>query len=292
MKKILSITMLIIGILGLGSTYVDAAPYKYHGYIYEGGEFDNIYYKNKDNTQNKAKIYMRSDSENVTYSIEYDARFEGAGTDDYDDTFDYRQTKLTKSQTDRMNLIGYYGYNYKDELYDHTDKKWYAITQYMIWKEEDGNNLDSIVDVNGNKIFIDEIKEMENLLNRHYIKPDFGTRKFETKIYDKLTIEDKNNIMSEYSIRKINNANYEIHDNKIDITPTKEDVYTLSFSKKDNRYNNSATFFISENYGNAMQIGKFETITTNVIITSIAGKVFITNVGEQLVAYQDNKFIY
>lgn len=292
MKKLINLTIGIIGVLCLSMTTVHAAPYKYHGYIYEGEEINNVYYKNKDNTVNQAKIYMRSDSTNVTYSIEYDKSAEGAGVDDYDDTFDYRQTNLTKSQTERMNLIGYYGYNYKDEEYDHTDIKWYAITQYLIWQEEGNNNLDSIVDINGNKKYAEEIEELENLLKKHSLKPDFGSNKFKTKIYDKLTIEDKNKVIKEYEISKTNNANYNINDNVIDITTNKSGIYTLRFNKKDTRYTNSPTFFISNKYCNAMQIGKFETITSNVVVTSISGKILITKAGEQLIDYQDNKFIY
>lgn len=292
MKKLISLTIGIISILGISAMHVDAAPYKYHGYIYEGDTINNIYYQNKDNSLNEAKIFMRSDSNNTTYSIEYDNNTQGAAKDDYDDTFDYRKTKLTKSQTDRMNLIGYYGYSYKDDNYDHTDIKWYAITQFLIWKEEGNNNLAKIVDKNGNEIYNDEIKEIEQLIEHHYLKPDFGSRKFETKIHDKLTIEDQNKVMNEYELMEIKDANYEFHENKIDVTTNKADTYTLSFSKKDKRYTNSATFYISENYRDAMQIGKFESLTSNVLITSIGGKVFISKVGKQLSDYQGNEFIY
>ena len=218
MKKLISITLGIIGLLGLGAMRVDAAPYKYHGYIYEGEKISGVYYKNKDNTLNDAKIFKTSDSENITYSIEYANDLIGATRDDYDDTFDYRKTNLTKKQTDRMNLIGYYGYKYKDDLYDHTDIKWYAITQFLIWQVEGDNALESLVDVNGNKIYEEEIRELKSILEHHYIKPDFGTTKFTTKIFDELTIEDKNNVINEYDIMKINDIKYQIRDNKIDIS--------------------------------------------------------------------------
>ncbi|MCX4365250.1 MAG: Cys-Gln thioester bond-forming surface protein [Bacilli bacterium] len=292
MKKLISITMGIIGLLGLGAMRVDAAPYKYHGYIYEGEKISGVYYKNKDNTLSDAKIFKTSDSENITYSIEYDNDLIGATRDDYDDTFDYRKTNLTKKQTDRMNLIGYYGYNYKDDLYDHTDIKWYAITQFLIWQVEGDNALESLVDVNGNKIYEEEIRELKSILDHHYIKPDFGTTKFTTKIYDELTIEDKNNVINEYDIMKINDIKYQIHDNKIDIITEKDDTYTLSFSKKASHYTKSTTFFISDKYRNAMQVGKFDTLTSNILITSIGGKIFVNKAGEQLIDYQDDKFIY
>ena len=44
---------------------------------------------------------------------------------------------LSKEQINRMNLLSYYGYGYNN----HTDLKWYGITQYLIW---DTLNLDDI----------------------------------------------------------------------------------------------------------------------------------------------------
>lgn len=292
MKKLVSITIGILSIFGLGYLNVDAAPYKYHGYIYEGDKINNIYYKNKDNTLNEARIYKQSDSENITYSIEYDNNTSGASEDDYDDTFSYKETKLTKEQTDKMNLIGYYGYNYKDENYDHTDIKWYAITQYLIWKVEDNNNLADLVDAHGNKIYDKEIKEIEELIKHHYLKPNFGSKRFKIKIYDELTIEDQNKVLDEYELAELSNANYNIQDNKINITTDVASVNVLRFTKDDKRYPNSAIFFVSEQYRDAMQIGKFESISMNVTITSISGKIIINKSGEQLIDYQDNKFIY
>ena len=292
MKKLISITIGIISILSLGSINVSAASYKYHGYVYEGDKINNIYYKNKDNTLNEARIYKRSDSENITYSIEYDNNTSGASTDDYDDTFNYKATGLTKTQTDKMNLIGYYGYNYKDDHYDHSDIKWYAITQYLIWQVEGNNNLADLVDANGNKIYTQEIKEIEDLIKHHYIKPNFGSTSYKIKIYDELTIEDQNNIMDEYELESSNDANYSIQDSKITIKMNKVGSSTLIFHKHSKRYTNSAIFYVSDKYRNAMQIGKFESISHSVSISSICGKVFITKSGEQLVDYQDNKFVY
>ena len=42
-------------------------------------------------------------------------------------------SNLSQSQKDRIILIAHFGYNYKN----HTEIKWYAITQMMIWQEAD-----------------------------------------------------------------------------------------------------------------------------------------------------------
>ena len=46
-----------------------------------------------------------------------------------------KQFNLTDEQLERINLLGYYGYQYKN----HTDIKWYGVTQFLIWKTLYGN---------------------------------------------------------------------------------------------------------------------------------------------------------
>lgn len=38
-------------------------------------------------------------------------------------------TSLNEEQLKKVQLLAYYGYGYKDEYFDHTNKKWYGITQ-------------------------------------------------------------------------------------------------------------------------------------------------------------------
>lgn len=41
---------------------------------------------------------------------------------------------MTEEQWQRISLLAYYGYQYKENGYDHSAKKWYVITQVMIWR--------------------------------------------------------------------------------------------------------------------------------------------------------------
>lgn len=288
MKKILILT--IISVLTFGVFKVEAATYE--GYIYEGETIEGIYYKNSENDLIEAKIFRKSDSTDTIYSIEYKNNLSGADEGDYEDTSDYRKTNLTQSQTTHMNLIGYYGYNYQDDSYDHTDIKWYAITQYLIWQVENAKILIGIVDANGESVFEEEIKEIEELIKHHYIRPDFGANKFRVKSYDEITIEDQNHIMSEYTLTTPSDIEYQIQDDKIITTSDKEGSYTFKFNKTDTRYTNSCVFYVSNEYRNAMQIGKYDDISANVIINFISGKVFINKIGEQLIDFVDNDFVY
>ena len=45
-----------------------------------------------------------------------------------------KNSKLTNSKYEKVNLLAYYGYGYKDTSINHKAKKWYGITQVMIWR--------------------------------------------------------------------------------------------------------------------------------------------------------------
>lgn len=41
---------------------------------------------------------------------------------------------MTQEQWDRISLLAYYGYQYNENGYDHSNNKWYVITQVLIWR--------------------------------------------------------------------------------------------------------------------------------------------------------------
>ena len=63
--------------------------------------------------------------------------------------YDYNDDafNLTQEQLNKINLIAYLGYNYED----HTDLKWYAVTQLLIWRELDIDDA-YFSDTSGNRI--------------------------------------------------------------------------------------------------------------------------------------------
>lgn len=41
---------------------------------------------------------------------------------------------MTEEEWEKISLIAYYGYGYFDSKVNHTDLKWYSVTQFMIWQ--------------------------------------------------------------------------------------------------------------------------------------------------------------
>ena len=65
-----------------------------------------------------------------------------------------------------INKIAYFGYGY----YNHSDPKWYAISQYLIWKEADPLGhyyfTEGLNGLEANK-FQEEINEINQLINEY-----------------------------------------------------------------------------------------------------------------------------
>ena len=121
--------------------------------------------------------------------------------------------RLNSETSRRIKLISYYGYMYQD----HTDIRWYAVTQFLIWREVLPENWD-LYFTNSNKVrndnlFIDEINEINNLINNHKDKPSiFGNYSYNYK--SDIKIFDDNNLLNNYyvSLGKVNNNSYSISD--------------------------------------------------------------------------------
>ena len=167
MKKIL---FFLITILFISNIQVLAKEPSF----YEAEYIDNIYMnKVMNNTiyYQKARFFRDSSTHEAVYCIEPEIFFNPNET--YQET---TNSHLTSSQEERIRLLAYYGYNYEN----HTDKKWYAITQFLIWQTSYPEGKYYFTDtLNGNKIeqFTNEINEIENLISNHYKKPSFDSTK-------------------------------------------------------------------------------------------------------------------
>ena len=162
-------------------------------------------------------------------------------------TLDYDYTKygLSKSDIDRINLIIYYGYGYKN----HTSKKWYGITQYLIWKITDKDSTIYFTnEKNGSKkdLYKDEINEIENLITEHNKNPNF-IKDYIISTNDNLSI-DSNINLDNYIIES--DAKYKVINNKIVFDKLNKGNYKFKLSYKDNKYNTDYLLYYNKNSQN------------------------------------------
>ena len=75
---------------------------------------------------------------------------------------------ITEEEWNKVLLISYYGYGYINNNVNHTDLKWYTITQFMIWQViPHGYDIYFTDKLNGKKItkYTSEIAEINSLIS-------------------------------------------------------------------------------------------------------------------------------
>lgn len=184
---------------------------------------------------------------------------------------------ISDEQFERIKLIAYYGYNYPG----HEDRKWYGITQYLIWKTFD---LDDIyfTDVRyGNKIDVyeEEINEIEYLVNNHNVIPNIDN----TLEYKNNTLyieSDLNNVLSNYIISDSNIESY-ISDNKLYISAKEDGEYYIELKRK--KYlNNSYILYGLDDYQTLFYPGGVEDLEFKINISVNTGSVTIIKKDSEL----------
>jgi len=192
MKKII---LIIISIF-LFSECAKAVENKF----YLGERIDGIYIITDKGTKKvfaKIKKIHRTDTNELVYCTEPGTVLSSEFYEKY--YTNSENPRLSESTMNKIRLIAHYGYMYEN----HTDIKWYAITQFLIWKEVLPNGWD-LYFVNSNKerndtLFVDEINEINNLVNNHKAKPNInGNYSFNYK--SDIDIVDSNGLINKYNL--------------------------------------------------------------------------------------------
>lgn len=198
--------------------------------FYLGEKVPNMHIESVSESEvhNGIPFILRRDDGKFVYCIN---PFESLNTTNYYSSYNYNDKlfNLTDEQLNKMNLIAYYGYNYGN----HTDLKWYGVTQFLIWKVLNLKDIYFTDTKNGNKIiaYQNEIKEIENLVNNHYKLPSFSNNHFEYTINSSYEINDLNNILSNYEIKE-SNIESKIEGNALYINTNKVGNYEITFIRK------------------------------------------------------------
>lgn len=213
----------------------------------------------------KARFFRKTNTNEFAYCIEPFSIF--------NENSKYESTttpyNLSESQIDKISKIAHFGYGYKN----HTDPKWYAITQFMIWKESANGDYYFTDSLNGNRIdrFNNEMNEINNLINNYNKIPNFN------KEY---TIISGNNLILEDNFEniKITGDNQILENNKLIINPTKEGIYTYNLVKEDNTNNKPYIFYQSSNSQNLIETGNIPIISTSFKVNVLKTEIELTKI--------------
>ena len=190
-------------------------------------------------------LIKRKSDNTYVYCVEPFSLIQNGSTYTLDN--DYTKYGITKEQMDRVNLLIYYGFGYGN----HIDKKWYGITQYLIWKTIDTKDtfyFSEVKDGVKKDLYSEEINEIENLIKEHNKVPDFIK---EYVVSTNSNLEINSNIdLSYYDIET--DIDYVIKDNKFIFSNLKVGEYKVKLTTKSNRFKEDFMLFYNSNSQNVI----------------------------------------
>lgn len=280
MKKIIKYT--VVGILFLlsifGITKVNAETYTGQA-IWPSEWISDIYIKKvKPNGYTKyqqARFIRRSEDNQFVYCIQ--------PYTDIDNNLPYYEVirsdwevaaNMTKEQWNRISLVAYYGYGYSG----HTDKKWYPITQVMIWRLSNPESDIFFTDkLNGSKItsYDDEIAEINALVDSHYTKPSFNASDLTVPLGQSITLTDSNNILNKFKVTSTENVTATIDGNNLIITANGIGTGKVNLGRKDSKYTMPPVLYVSDHSQNVFRVGSYDPIYDNLSLKVIGGRIEI-----------------
>lgn len=264
MKKILfAITLML-----MFSTNVEATSKTLTREIME----DIIYFRTGGNLQDGTGNHsiFRIDGE-LGYCIENAVKI---NTDIYYPSEGFISTPYTEEINKRIELIAYYGYNYKT----HTDFKYHIATQALIWELTSEGTIIYKTGYEDSDTIIDISKEKEDILkyvDTHYDKPSFDNNTYSGTINNTITIVDSNSVLDFYTASS-NDATITISNNAIYVTPTKIGNITITLTKKETSNIPSIIYIGSDLVSQIVGVYKsFDEVTSLLHINTTGGTVEI-----------------
>lgn len=212
--------------------------------VYEGSFYDiwwdnsgvNVFATDVTGNMDYNGWYIKSTIDDGIYYCIDPAYPLGSGSYKYTIAYKSKYSKLDEETLERINLLSYYGYGYSGDGYNHSSKKWYGITQVMIWKSVrpdlkyayKTSRYGSV----SKDLYKDEEQEIEELVSKHYVKPSFTNKKYKVFRGEELNITDENGVLSKFSLSSSSSYfSLKKSSNSLKIVGKKIGSDTVNFSK-------------------------------------------------------------
>lgn len=250
--------------------------------FYDGDYIYGTYYKKIKNGisyYETARFLVRSDGQ-FAYCIQpfvafVNGKLQKAYQHDY-----AMVTHMTEEQWKRVSLLAYYGYQYQN----HTEEKWYAITQLMIWQTVDPTNeMFFTSTLNGNRISIyeSEMAELEQLVRNHNIVPNFDEQSYILSIGQTIILNDRNAVLSQFSVMNDSNIAVNKWENQLSITANHVGHSNIKLSKNDTKYTMPPIVYVDSTGQDLLVAGSYEPIESTLDVNVVGGKIRITKVDSE-----------
>lgn len=243
--------------------------------FYEGEYIDNIYMiKQKAAASTvyyqKARFFRQTGTNRFAYCVDPFSFFQDGSI--YEETI--TPSNLNANQKEQISLIAYFGYGYKG----HTDPKWYAITQFMIWKAAYPTGSFHFTNgLNGPIItaYTNEMNEINSLINNYKKQTSLNNKTYTLLEGESLFVTDTNSVLSNY---KSSNPNFVITGNTLTASNLTEGVYQIDLIREENYHNTPLIFYQAANSQALMQTGNLSNKQEHLQVEVIKTEIEITKI--------------
>ena len=259
MKKILLVILVVLGILLPIKVF---ATNDYFETEYIPGEYIKKF-KGGTGKYEQLKLIKRKGDSKIVYCTEL---WEQLSLDKYLSSYIENlpyYSGISEDTINKIKLISYFGYGYNN----HTDKKWYAITQFMIWKITNPESEIYFTDtLNGNRIdkYTNEINEINNLINDYYLLPSINNNTYNLRYNEPLSITDTNNVLSKFEFTNTGDYYFNISGNTITYSTKKKGLTTVTASRKFNRLSGRSLIYPDSNGQDLFLPGNLDDVLLNI----------------------------
>lgn len=186
-------------------------------------------------------------------------------------------SKLTDAKYKKVQLLAYYGYGYKDSKYNHTSKKWYGITQVMIWRvmrpDLTWTFKSSRNATPNSSLFKSEVSEMNKLVSNHNVVPSFKGKNIKVINGSTIELKDTNGVLGNYVIdTSLKNVSVSKSGNTLKITGKVNGKENIKF-KLNSRESKPFALFKSTSYQDIIAMGNPDNSTFSFSVTVSGGTI-------------------
>jgi len=187
---------------------------------------------------------------------------------------------ISEEKWKEIYLTAYYGYGYEN----HTDPKWYAITQLMIWQIAQPSAKMYFADYplgEDNHQFDSEMNEIKMLVYNHDNKPFFNNTTTTILKGDTIVLNDTKNALSKFKLKKDYSNILEINNNELRITATKKGRENITFIYQDNKYQVPPLFYHDPISQDIIVVGDFYPVEATLSLYVVTGIIIVYKEGEE-----------
>lgn len=275
MRKIKGIVLLVAMLFLAGITFVYAGV---NDSTLVKHRYENIYSVYDEGDRVRLFYAQRYTLNGVTaYCIE---RGVSIDTDIYSSTTDWNVTGLNNDIKRYIRLLAYYGYDYDG----HNTMEYYLATQELIWEKISGKTTYWVKGASVDSPRLDISKEkqiIEDLVSKHTTVPSFDSEVVEINIGETTTLNDSNNVLSQYEIYNSNLDGVKIENNSLKITASnlrgEEEIQLI----RKNYMTKVTLIYHSGDNQKLISAGVLDPVIATVKVKSLAGSIELSKKDSQ-----------